>query len=58
MPEARRAGSQPAMAPMPPRTTAAGSPGVPDHMSGQPQLFFDVTAYTVLQIRSTLVLPQ
>jgi hypothetical protein len=27
-------------------------------MSGQPQLFFDVTAYTVLQIRSTLVLPQ
>jgi hypothetical protein len=23
-----------------------------------PQLFFDVTAYTVLQIRSTLVLPQ
>jgi hypothetical protein len=27
-------------------------------MGGQPQLFFDVTAYTVLQIRSILVLPQ
>ena len=27
-------------------------------MGGQPQLFFDVTAYTVLKIRSTLVLPQ
>jgi hypothetical protein len=26
-------------------------------MSGRPQLFFDVTVYTVLQIRSTLVLP-
>jgi hypothetical protein len=27
-------------------------------MDDQPQLFFDVTAYTVLQIRSTLALPQ
>jgi hypothetical protein len=27
-------------------------------MRGQAQLFFDVTACTVLQIRSTLVLPQ
>jgi hypothetical protein len=28
------------------------------HGGGQPQLFFDVTACTVLQIRSTFVLPQ
>jgi hypothetical protein len=30
----------------------------PTTWGGQPQLFFDVTAYTVLQIRSTLVPPQ
>ena len=33
-------------------------PSVPDHAGDEPQLFFDVTVYTVLQIRSTLVLPQ
>jgi hypothetical protein len=38
--------------------TASGNSGVSDHMRGQAQLFFDVTACTVLQIRSTLVLPQ
>ena len=38
----------------PRHSRGAGTTSAP----GQPQLFFDVTAYTVVQIRSTLVLPQ